>query len=172
MECPEAATGMVEDPIDHDPHRSCMSFVQQLAKGGFPAEQRIHLHVVEGVVTVIGCRTEDRIQIEGVDTQLCQVVEPVDDAQKISALKTARGRRRPPRLEADGRRMLHPGTAAESIREDLIEDRMLHPVRCRNAHRHPWQRLRPNSSPRLLHTHCTLSKHPPPGVHPRLLCVK
>ena len=111
--------------------------VQQLPKGGIPAQKRVYLHVVEGMVTVIRGRAEDRVQVEGVYTQILQVVQAVHDTQKIAALKALFRWRCTPGFELDSGKVLQTGAATEPVRKDLIENRVLNPIWCLDAHHRP-----------------------------------
>jgi hypothetical protein len=88
VERPEAAAGVVENAIQNDPDACRVSFIEQLAQGFVPAQQRIDLKVIKRMIAVIGSGREDRVQVQGIDTQGFQVVKPIDDPAQITALKT------------------------------------------------------------------------------------
>ena len=134
MEGPEAAAGMVEDPIQDDMHISGMGSLQQGAERGVAAQQGIHLHVVEGVIAMVGRCREDRVQIERIDTQRLEIVQLLDNAVQIAALEALLLGRGTPRLEGNARHWRPLLPTGEAIREDLIENGILYPVRGMKGH--------------------------------------
>ena len=94
MERPETAAGVVEDAVEDDLHAARVGRVEQLAQRRVAAQQRVDHLVVVRVVTVVGRRGEDGIQVQRRDAELAQVVEMLGDAQQIAAFETGtRGRR-------------------------------------------------------------------------------
>ena len=87
MEGPEAAAGMVEDAVQHDVHIAGVGGVEQFAQRVVAAQQRIDLHVVEGVIAMVGRRCKDRVQVDGIDAKFLQVVKLIDDAAQVTALE-------------------------------------------------------------------------------------
>ena len=53
------------------------------------AEIRVDVVVAGAIVFVVGRRIEDRIQVDGVDAEILQVIELVDDALDITAITPA-----------------------------------------------------------------------------------
>ena len=76
--------------------------IQQLTKGRVAAQQRVDQQVVVGVIPMVRRRREDGIQAEGVDPQVDEVVEVLDDAQQVATLEAVSRRRVSPRLESAG----------------------------------------------------------------------
>ena len=148
VERPEAATGVVEDAVEDDPHPALVGAIEQLAERRVAAEQRVDLEVVVRVVAVVRGRLEDRRQVDRGDAEVLEVVEPLGDAEQVAALEPVRRRRRVPRLERPGLR--HPLARREPVREDLVEDRVADPGRRVDASRAPARRpdaiLHPMSS--------------------------
>jgi hypothetical protein len=127
VEGEEAATGVVEDPVEHHSDPPLPARGEQRFERSVAAEHRIDVEVVERVVPMIARRVEDRIEIEGIDPQFGQPIEVLDDPPQVAALvSAARGRSRP-WLETS--RFRHPLRPGEPIGEDLIEDRVGHPRR-------------------------------------------
>ena len=126
MERPEAATGVIEHAVEDDAHPALVGAIEQLAQGGIAPEQRVDVEVVVGVVAVVRGRLEDRGHVDGVDPEVLEVVEALDDPEQVAALEPVRGRRRVPRLDGPG--LAHPIAGGEPVREDLVEDRVADPV--------------------------------------------
>ena len=133
MEWEEAATGVVEDAIEHDAHPAPVRGVEQLAQGVIAAEQRIDLEVVVGVISVVRARAEDRGQVDRADPEILEVAEVLGDPAQVAAFEPVDGRWRVPRLE--GPRLVDPLAGGEPVREDLVEDRVADPVRRVDGHR-------------------------------------
>ena len=81
----EPAAGVVEDAVEHhpDPPRRRR---HQRVEAVVAAEQRVDLEVVVGVVAVVGARSEDGIEVDGVDPQVLDPVEPLDDPDEVASL--------------------------------------------------------------------------------------
>jgi len=65
---------MVEHAIQHDTHSPLMRGIQHFAERRLPTEQGIHSKKVMRVVAVVGSRLENRRKIEGVHTQVGQII--------------------------------------------------------------------------------------------------
>jgi len=91
-----------------------------------------------GDVAVVGGRREDGVQVDGVDAQLGQIVEALDDAGQIAALKAVGSGRAAPGLELHtcSRRAgaVVVGVAGEAVGEYLIEDGISNPIGGYNVH--------------------------------------
>ena len=127
VERPQSAAGVVEDAIQDQPHAALVYRVDQLAQRFVAAQQRIHPPVVVGVVPMIRGRGEDRVQADGVDPQVDQVVEMLGDPQQVAALEAVPRRRIVPRLQVTG--LVYARAPRESVREDLVDDRVSYPRR-------------------------------------------
>ena len=79
-----------------------MRLVEQPAEGGVAAEHRVDLLVVVGVVAVVRGRLEDRREVDGVDAEVDQVVELLDDADQVAPLIAVVGRGGAPVVEVAG----------------------------------------------------------------------
>ncbi len=133
VEREEAATGVVEDAIEHDAHPASVCRVEQLAQRVIATEQRIDLEVVVRVVAVVRAGAEDRGQVDRGDPEILEVPEVLGDPAQVAALEPVDGRWRIPRLQ--GARLVDPLAAGEPVREDLVEDRVADPVRRVDRHR-------------------------------------
>src|SRR5690606_40253031 len=63
------------------------------------AEMRIHLHIVAGIVLVVGRRFKEGREVDGVDAERFQMVQMVDDALQVAAEEGIRRRLAAPRSE-------------------------------------------------------------------------
>jgi hypothetical protein len=132
VEGPEPTRRVVEDAVQHDAHAAGVRPVQQLAQGGVTAQERVDRQVVVRVVAVVGRRGEDRVEVDRRDAQSLEVVQVVDHAVQVTALEPVVGRRGVPGLEGPGR--MDTAAAGEPVREDLVEDGILHPRRGVDRH--------------------------------------
>ena len=122
---------MVEDAVEDDAHPTGVGGVEELAEGGVAAEERVDPVVVPGVVPVVRGGSEDRVEIEGGDAEVLQVVELLGDTEEVASLEAVGGRRGVPRLEVRGpREALAP---REAVGEDLVEDGVADPGGCLGA---------------------------------------
>src|SRR5690606_4213354 len=127
VELQEAPAGVVEDAVEDHAHAALVSALEQLAQRAVASQERVDPVVVVSVVAVVRGRLEDRVEVERRDAERPYVVQPLGDAQQVAALVAMHRRRRTPGLEVRG---LHPPLrGGEPVREDLIEDRVLDPLR-------------------------------------------
>ncbi len=124
---PEAASGVVEDAVEHDSHSPPVGRVEQLSQRRVSAQERVDRQVVVGVIAVVRRRSEDRRQVEPRDAEVGKLVESFGHTQQIAALEAVRGRRRVPGFERPGPG--HPSASGKAIREDLVEDGVTDPGR-------------------------------------------
>ncbi len=110
-----------------------MGRVEQFPQRLVAAEQRIDREVVVRVVAVVEPPTEDRVQVQRVDPEVDQVVQPLDDPEQVAALEPMRRGRRVPRLQVAG--LADAIARREPVGKDLVEDRVADPVRGIDAHR-------------------------------------
>jgi hypothetical protein len=127
VERKEAAAGVVEDAVEDHTHAPGVGRVEQRPQRRVATEHGVDGGVVVRVVAVVARRREDRVQVDGRDAQVGQVVEAVDEPQQVAPLVAVHRRRRRPRLEPT--RLRHAPTAGEPIREHLVEHRMPNPIR-------------------------------------------
>ena len=80
MELPEAARSMVEHTIQNDANILLMRLIEQFAKCIIPAKQGIDVVIIIGVVTMIGSRSKDRVEIKSRDPQVLQIIQFFSDA--------------------------------------------------------------------------------------------
>ncbi len=99
MELEKAAAGVIEDTVQHHPDAPGVSRVQQLPQRRIAAQHRIHLVVIMGVIAMVRARPEDRVEVDGVDPQVAQVIQMLDHAQQITALVGVAGGRGAPGLQ-------------------------------------------------------------------------
>ena len=102
MKRPEAATRVVEDAVEDDPHPARVGRVEQLAQRVVAPEERIDAEIVVGVVAMVGGGRKDRRQVERGDADILEVVEAFDDPEEVAPLNPWGGGRRVPRLERAG----------------------------------------------------------------------
>jgi hypothetical protein len=106
--------------------------IDEFAEGGVAAEERIDGEIVVGVVSMIGRRREDGIKVKCGDAKLLQVIKVFGNAAEVPPLETERGWWAVPGLEVE---ILGEATAlGETIRKDLIEDRVFDPLRRDDRH--------------------------------------
>ena len=133
---------MVEDPIEDDPDAALVGGIEQRPQRVVTAEERIDREIIGRVVAMVRCRGKDGVQVEPVDPEIDEIVEPLDDPVQVPALEAGMGRRSGPVLERAGRR--NPPAPGEAVGKDLVEDRVGDPdwhVDGRVGHRAP-QRVR------------------------------
>ncbi len=133
MKLPKAATGVIENTIKDNPHAALVGTVEQLTQRVIAAQQRIDVVVIKGVIPVVRGRGKDRAGIDCRDTQILQIIELLRDAVQVSPLKSM-GRRG----GVPGFKVLYrcdPAAACEPIGGALLEDSVLHPLRCVDRHR-------------------------------------
>ena len=87
MEGPESPAGMVEDTVKHHFDVAGMGLVKQDPQRCVAAKQGIDLHIVKGVIAVIGRRRKDGIQIQRCDAQPFEIIETIGYAIEVAALK-------------------------------------------------------------------------------------
>ena len=86
VEVVEAPAGVVEHTVEHHPDPAVVAGSQQLVECGIAAQHRVHREVVVRVIAMVAGRLEDRIQVEGVDAQIGDPIEVLDDAEQIATL--------------------------------------------------------------------------------------
>src|SRR5688572_12021614 len=115
VELPETPAGMVEHTVEHNLDIAEMRLIEQLSQRRIPAQQRINLKVIKSVVAVVRCAGENRVQIERRYTEVAQIVQLIDHAQQITALKALFFGMATPLLEFQPRRMVDPRAAGKAI---------------------------------------------------------
>ncbi|MNJ32018.1 hypothetical protein D3C77_266730 [compost metagenome] len=118
---------MVEYAVQQYPNAPGVTGVDQFLQLFVRAEMRVDKHIIACVIFVIGCRSEQRIEINRVDSQLSQIVQMVKHPLQIAAKKIGRTWHAAPfqhSLRVDRR-----VTLGEALGEDLVEDRFLDPFR-------------------------------------------
>ena len=119
---------MVEDTVENDAHILFMRLLEQFVERRLPAQQGVDAEKIKGMVTVVG-RGENRIQIEGGDAQIFEIIQLFCDAVQVAALKpcTVGG-------VSHGSNSRFPAglrVLFKTIRKNLIKNRVLYPVwRC------------------------------------------
>jgi hypothetical protein len=104
-----------------------MAFPDQALENGIVAEIVVDLEIIRGVILVVGGRLENRVEIEGVHSQTLKVIEMIDDALKVPSEEITGLRLSSPLFDAG--RVVGRVTVGEPLRENLIPDRVLRPVR-------------------------------------------
>ncbi len=92
VEWKETAADMIEDAIQNDPHALAVCRGEQIVERRVAAQQRIDLEIIAGVITVIGRRLKDGIQIKCIDAKILQVIQAVARAAQCSPFITMMGR--------------------------------------------------------------------------------
>ena len=75
IELEKASAGVVEHSVQDDADTSGMGGVQKLAESCVPAQEGIYPIVIVGVIAVVGRGLEDRVEVDGGDAQVHQVVQ-------------------------------------------------------------------------------------------------
>ena len=117
---------VVKDPVEDNSDSPAVSFRYEGVEVSFVTEDRVDLEVVVGVVAVICRGLKDRVEVEGVYAELLKVVEVLLYSPQGASLETVYGGPRLPGFQVLRFRAL---VAGKTVREDLIEDRVRHPVR-------------------------------------------
>jgi hypothetical protein len=87
------------------------------------------LKIIIGVIAVIGSGGKNRVEIEGIDAQLLEIIQLIHDPMEVSPLKALLLRRAAPGLKPNSSRMPGPGTPGKTIRKNLIKDGIFCPGR-------------------------------------------
>ena len=95
-------------------------------RAGVAAEHRVDLLVVVRVVAMVRRRLEDRREVDGVDAQVLQVIEVLDDADQVAPLVAVIGRRSAPLVQV--LRLGDRQAPREAVGKDLVEDRVANPI--------------------------------------------
>ena len=88
MKRPEAAATVVEHTVEHQTHAAAVHGSDQGIECCVPAQQRINLEVVVGVITVVGGGAENRREVEARDPHVLQLIQRLDHAVEITTLKS------------------------------------------------------------------------------------
>ena len=103
-----------------------VGFVDQPAQGGRPPQHRVDLFVIVRVITVVGRRLKDRREVDGVHTQVDEIIEVLDDADQVTPLIAVIGRRCAPLVQVP--RLRHRQRPRKAVGKDLVENRVANPV--------------------------------------------
>ena len=103
---------------------------------------------------MVGRGREDRVEVEPIDAQVDEIVQPGGEAEQVAALEPGPGRRRVPRFEHTRR---HQAVAPrEPVGKDLVEDGVRNPGRHLDragGHQAPFRAVDPDCPPvRNLHS--------------------
>src|ERR1041384_4957828 len=120
---------MIEDTVQNDPNIVPVSLFEQLQEGGIPAKQRIDGIIIVGMITMVGGRGKDRVEIESRDPQGFQVIQVLRNPKQIAALETIWRGGRIPGLEGQisGRITC---TFCKTVWKDLIKVHVILPEIC------------------------------------------
>ena len=128
VKSPEAAAAMIEDTVQHETHAALMNGGDQGIKSSIAPQQRIDRQVVVGVIAMIRCGAEDRRQVQTGDAHVPKFIERLDHPVEVTSLKPLLRRVVAPWFEVQ-RALVHDLAAAtETVRKNLIEHRLRHPV--------------------------------------------
>ena len=72
---------VIEDGIENDADPPLMGRIDEGGEGGFVSKSGVDGEVVLGVVAVVGAGFEDRREVEGVDTELGEMIESAGDTR-------------------------------------------------------------------------------------------
>ena len=84
---------MVEDTVENDAHILFMRLLEQFVECRLPAQQGVDAEKIKGMVTVVGSGGKNRIQIEGGDAQIFEIIQLFCDAVQVAALEAVHGGR-------------------------------------------------------------------------------
>ena len=135
--------GVIDRNIEDQLHAAGVEVPAQGGQGFVPAEVGIDVEVVDTVVLVDRRTDEDRVQIEGRDAEVLQVRDLLPDALEVAAVEVQAmafrvfhrggvpGRHPDRRISVDAvfarPDVVFGVSVAEALREDLVEDGLLHP---------------------------------------------
>ena len=147
---------MVEHTIQNQVHVAGGQFGGQRVERVSVAKHGVDAHVIGGVVAMVGGRLKNGVQIDGCDAQVLQVIQSINQALQVTAVEIftvgASAGIRTARV-ADGfvpirgQGAVHGATGlaveeragwlvvgliaiAEAVGEDLVDHRVLYPIRC------------------------------------------
>ncbi len=80
-------TTVIRDDIEQVAHAPSVEGAAQLTEGLVAAKVGIHVIVIDHIVLVARGRAEDGVEIERVDAQLLEVIEMLENAGQIAAVK-------------------------------------------------------------------------------------
>src|SRR5450759_864029 len=103
MELPEAAAGVIEHAVRHNANVARVRGVDEFTESRIAAQQRIDVEVIVSVIAVIRRRRKNRIEVDGGNAQVLQVIQMRGYAEQIAALETVSRRWRVPRLKIQAR---------------------------------------------------------------------
>ncbi len=102
-----------------------MGFVDEPAEGRVAAEHRVDFLVIVRVIAMIGGRLEHRGEVDGVDSQILEIVEVLDHADQVAPLVAVIRRRRAPLVQVP--RFGNRHAPREPIGKDLVKDGITNP---------------------------------------------
>ena len=142
VEVAAVAARMAEDTVEDDADALRLRRVDEMAEVLIRAENRVDLVVITRVVVVIALRLKDRVQVDDRDAEVLEVVELLLEALEIAAAEIGGNdllrvgvlvvaRIILPAGMEDRALLLDDGVslAREAVREDLVHDGVLEPVR-------------------------------------------
>ncbi len=138
-------TAVIGHNIHDEAHAAFSGGTPQSDQRGIPAQMRINVVIVHNVITMIAISRKDRVEVNGVHAQVCQIIEALLHTLQVAAVKL--DHRCGPaalRLTPFTRQRTHATifkficahvacrvAIRKTIREDLIEDTVTHPRRSR-----------------------------------------
>ena len=146
--------GVVEDAIQHDVHAASVGFLDKQLEQRQVAKVIVNDAVIGSIVLVVGWRLKDRVEVDGSDAQVFEVIQLVQHTLQVAAVevlapdevaRTARVARVADRLvpvrlvgaedaaaliveRRAGRGVIGGVAIAEAVGEDLVEDGVLDPI--------------------------------------------
>ena len=125
VELKEAPAAVVEHAVQHHPDAPAVGLVDQVAQGLVAAQHGVDLVVVVRVVTVVTGGLKHRAEVNGVHAQALKVIEFIGHAPQVTAHVLVEGGGIAPLLQTEAG---DAATAGETIRENLVEDGIPHPL--------------------------------------------
>ena len=134
--------GVVDGDIQDQLHAVFVEGAAQVRQGLVPAEMGVHVEIIQAVILMAGGGIENGIQVQGRDTQLLQIGDLLLNTLEVAAVEVhtvgllvAQGLIFPVPMKAlvavlrilAGPDIVARVTVAETLREDLVEHRILDP---------------------------------------------
>ena len=125
----EVITAMIKYTVKHHADTALVRFFYQMDQRLFIAKTRIDLRIIGRVILMVRRRLIDRCQIQTIDSEILQIVQLTRNSRQVSAeaLIIRHTSVIPPRHHIV--RINGMISVTETIREDLIPDRIIYPCR-------------------------------------------
>ena len=125
LERAEIQATVIEYAVEHNADAVLMGLVHQLLEGLLVPEVGVNLRVIHRIVLMVGAGQKNRAQIQGIHTQLLQIIQLFDQPAQVTAVLAGNlGQFAPGGLVLRIQRGI---AVAEAVQEDLVEHGALHP---------------------------------------------